>query len=159
MQSKEYTLELITETTKPFTVIESPFSAPTIDGLVRNVQYTMLAVRDSLNRSEAPYASHLFYTQMLDDNNAAERQLGMDAGLTIWQYADQTAAYIDLGTSRGMEYGIEAAKKAGRNVVQRCLFPTASTQDELDLLLHQEYEKHDLPSPEIIASIYGRIIK
>ena len=61
--------------------------------------------------------------------------------------------------SRGMEYGIEAAKKAGRNVVQRCLFPTASTRDELDLLLHQEYEKHDLPSPEIIASIYGRIIK
>ena len=38
----------------PFTVIESPFTAPTTDGLVRNVQYAMLAVRDSLARGEAP---------------------------------------------------------------------------------------------------------
>lgn len=149
----------MTEITKPFTVIESPFSAPTIDGLVRNVQYTMLAVRDSLNRGEAPYASHLFYTQMLDDNNAAERQLGMDAGLTICQHADQTAAYIDLGTSRGMEYGIEAARKAGRAILERCLFPNASSPEEVNVLMQQEYEKHDLPSSEIIASIYGRIIK
>ena len=61
----------MTETSKPFTVIESPFSAPTIDELVRNIQYAMLAVRDSLSRGEAPYASHLFYTQMLDDNDSA----------------------------------------------------------------------------------------
>ena len=149
----------MTEIQKPFTVIESPFSAPTIEGLVRNVQYAMLAVRDSLNRGEAPYASHLFYTQMLDDNNAGERQLGMDAGLTICQHADQTAVYTDLGVSRGMEYGIETAKKAGRAIVERCLFPNTSNIDEISYLLHKEYEKHDLPSPEIIASIYGRIIK
>lgn len=149
----------MTEVQKPFTVIESPFSAPTIEGLVRNVQYTMLAVRDSLNRGEAPYASHLFYTQMLDDNNADERQLGMDAGLAICHHADQTAIYTDLGVSRGMEYGIETAQKAGRAIVERCLFPNTSNTDEIHHLLHQEYEKHDLPSPEIIASIYGRIIK
>lgn len=70
----------------------------------------MLAVRDSLSRGEAPYASHL-YTQMLDDNDRAERQLGMDAGLTICQHADQTAVYVDLGVSPGMEYGINTAKK------------------------------------------------
>lgn len=149
----------MSETSKPFTVIETPFSAPTIDGLVRNVQYTMLAVRDSLNRGEAPYASHLFFTQMLDDNNAEERQLGMDAGLTICHHAEQTAVYTDFGTSRGMEYGIEAARRAGRAIVERCLFPNASSPDETKLLMQQEYEKHDLPSPEIIASIYGRIIK
>ena len=101
----------MTEHIKPFTVIESPFSAPTIDELVRNVQYAILAVRDSLGRGEAPYASHLFYTQMLDDNDSVERQLGMDAGLAICQHADRTAVYVDLGVSRGMEYGIETAKK------------------------------------------------
>lgn len=147
------------ETNKPFTVIESPFSAPAIEGLVRNVQYTMLAVRDSLNRGEAPYASHLFYTQMLDDNNAAERQLGIDAGLTISRHADQTAVYVDLGTSRGMEYGIDSARKVGRNIVRRCLFPSAMSEEELNFLLHQEYERHNLPQTEIIAAIYGRIIK
>ena len=105
----------MTETSKPFTVIESPFSAPTIDELVRNIQYAMLAVRDSLSRGEAPYASHLFYTQMLDDNDSAERQLGMDAGLTICQHADQTAVYVDLGVSHGMEYGINTAKKSRKS--------------------------------------------
>ena len=29
-------------TEKPFTVIESPFSAPDVDGLVRNVQYEIV---------------------------------------------------------------------------------------------------------------------
>ena len=148
----------MTEMQKPFTVIESPFSAPTIEDLVRNVQYAMLAVRDSLNRGEAPYASHLFYTQMLDDNKANERQLGMDAGLTICKHADQTVTYVDLGISRGMEYGIETAEKAGRVIVERRLFPETSKPEEIVILLRQEYEKHDLPSPEIIASIYGRII-
>lgn len=144
---------------KPFTVIESPFSAPDVDGLVRNVQYTMLAVRDSLNRDEAPYASHLFYTQMLDDNNQDERQLGMDAGLTICHHAEQTAVYTDYGTSRGMQYGIETAKSAGRRVVERRLFPNASSPEEVTALMLKEYAKHDLPSPEVIAAIYGRIIK
>lgn len=144
---------------KLFTVIESPFSAPDVDGLVRNVQYTMLAVRDSLNRDEAPYASHLFYTQMLDDNNQDERQLGMDAGLTICHHAEQTAVYTDYGTSRGMQYGIETAKSAGRRVVERRLFPNASSPEEVTALMLEEYAKHDLPSPEVIAAIYGRIIK
>ena len=148
----------MTETSKPYTVIESPFSAPTIDELVRNIQYAMLAVRDSLSRGEAPYASHLFYTQMLDDNDSAERQLGMDAGLTICQHADQTAVYVDLGVSHGMEYGINTAKKAAWATTERRLFPDTASPDEINALLLQEYEKHDLPSPDVIASIYGRII-
>ena len=149
----------MTEAGKPFTVIESPFSAPTIDELVRNIQYAMLAVRDSLSCGEAPYASHLFYTQMLDDNDSAERQLGMDAGLTICQHADQTAVYVDLGVSHGMEYGINTAKKAERATTERRLFPDTASPDEINALLLQEYEKHDLPSSDVIASIYGRIIK
>lgn len=126
---------------------------------VRNVQYTMLAVRDSLSRGEAPYASHLFYTQVLDDNDSNERQLGIDAGLAICRHADQTTIYADLGVSRGMEYGIETARKASRNIIERRLLPHATSLDEINTLLLQEYEKHDLPSPNVIASIYGRIIK
>ena len=146
-------------TEKPFTVIESPFSAPDIEGIVRNVQYAILAVRDSLNRDEAPYASHLFFTQMLDDNSAVERQLGMDAGLTICHHAELTAIYADYGLSKGMEYGIETAKAAGRGIVERKLFPEAASLQEVTTLMLQEYEKHDLPPPSVIASIYGRIVK
>lgn len=149
----------MSEIKKPFTVIESPFSAPTIDGLVRNVQYAMLAVRDSLDRGEAPYASHLFYTQMLDDNDETERLRGMDAGLAICHYADQTAVYLDRGISRGMEYGIETAQAARRDVVMRRMFSAALTASEIDIMIEREYAKHDLPAPKVIAEIYGRIIK
>lgn len=113
------------------TQIESPFSAPDEQGIIHNVYYTMLAVRDSLERGEVPYASHLFYTQMLDDSIPHERQLGIDAGLFIGRTAELTAVYIDLGVSRGMEYGVDVAKKAGRPVIERRLFDENLTEEEV----------------------------
>lgn len=145
--------------TKPFILIESPFSAPTMPELIHNIQYALLAVRDSLNRGEAPYASHLFYTQMLDDNNTTERQHGIDAGLTIGKYAQQSVIYDDLGISSGMEYGIKIAKDADRQIITRSLFPNAKSRKEVIEQMLEEYSRHDLPSPEVLASIYGRILK
>lgn len=152
--AKCYTLYM----TKPFILIESPFSAPTMPKLVHNVQYALLAVRDSLSRGEAPYASHLFYTQMLDDNNAVERQHGIDAGLTIGHYAQQSAVYNDFGISSGMEYGIKTAKDANRQVITRSLFPDAKSRQEAVEQMLEEYSHHDLPTPEVLEAIYGRIL-
>lgn len=102
-------------------ILESPY-AGNID---LNVAYARLAVRDSLSRGEAPICSHLLYTQptILKDEVPEERQCGIDAGLAWGKVAEQTVVYIDLGISRGMKYGIEAAEKAGRNVEYRRLFP------------------------------------
>ena len=108
---------------KPFVIIESPFSAPTMPELVQNIQYALLAVRHSLNQGEAPYASHLFYTQMLDDNNVAERQNGIKAGLEIGSFAQKTAVYTDFGISNGMEYGLDAAKNINRENCRTHPFP------------------------------------
>ncbi len=150
----------MSEIIKPFTVVESPFNAPTVDGLVLNVRYAMLAVRDSMDRGELPYASHLFFTQMTDDNNPKERELGIDAGLTLCEQADQTAVYTDLGESSGMEYGIQRAQQAGRLVVRRSLFPKCRRDTEdLGELVQQASEEASLPSYEAIARMYGRIIK
>lgn len=142
----------------PITQIESPFSAPTRGGIVRNVYYTMLAVRDSLERGEVPYASHLFYTQMLDDNTPHERQLGIDAGLIIGRLAELTAVYVDLGVSRGMEYGIESAKKAGRSVEIRRLFDEQLSAGELEGEILRAAEQHSLPSAEAMIGTYARIL-
>jgi hypothetical protein len=35
--------------------------------LRRNIRYAQLCVLDCLQRGEAPFASHLLYTQVLDD--------------------------------------------------------------------------------------------
>lgn len=140
-----------------FTVIESPFSAPTEPELVRNVKYAILAVRHSLALGEVPYASHLFYTQMLDDNDERERMQGMNAGLALCAKADQTAVYTDLGESRGMKYGMEAARKAGRIIVTRTLFDGLN-DSEVNSAINDEYKAHKLPSSAALAGIYGRIL-
>lgn len=98
-------------------IIESPFAGRKR----RNIKYARRCVRDSLARGEAPIASHLLYTQpgILDDNKGPERQWGIDAGLAWHAVGPMTAVYTDLGITRGMEYGIEAAKRAGAEIVYR----------------------------------------
>lgn len=95
-------------------IVESPYAGD-VDA---NVDYARRCIRDSLSRGEAPIASHLLYTQpgVLRDEVPNERQWGIDAGLAWGRVADLTVVYTDRGISRGMQYGIDAAKAHGRPV-------------------------------------------
>lgn len=138
---------------RPQVQIESPFGAPTRDGIITNVAYALIAMRDSLRRGEAPFASHLLYTQMFDDTDPDERRIGIEAGLVIGEHAGLTALYEDLGISTGMQYGIENANTVGRPVVYRRLYDTALSLDEI-----REHIHTDSPLPrETIAAVYARI--
>lgn len=79
-------------------IIESPYAG----NVVQNEIYARSAVEDSLSRNEAPIASHLLYTQMLDDNIPAERALGISAGLAWRKVAEAAVFYVDRGWSGGM---------------------------------------------------------
>lgn len=113
-------------------ILESPYAAnpnswlPSFIQRWQNRRYARACVRDSLARGEAPIASHLLYTQrgILRDNVASERQWGIDAGLAWREVAAYSVVYVDRGTSNGMQYGIGAAKKSGKEIVFRCLYPT-----------------------------------
>jgi hypothetical protein len=100
-------------------IVESPYAGD----IERNVEYARACVRDSLARGEAPIASHLLYTQpgILRDEVPEERQRGIDAGLAWRSVAQASVVYTDLGVSRGMEYGIAAAEKAGLPVERRTI--------------------------------------
>lgn len=100
-------------------IIESPYAGD----VEANVEYARKCVRDSLSRGEAPIASHLLYTQpgILDDDIKQERQWGIDAGLAWRRVAEASIVYTDRGISRGMEYGIDAASKAGIQIVYRSI--------------------------------------
>lgn len=104
-------------------IIESPLRADTPEGYERNRRYARACMRDSLERGEAPYASHLLYDQtgILDDTAPAEREQGIRAGFAWGERADITAVYVDLGESGGMRRGIEQAFKAGRPVEMRSI--------------------------------------
>lgn len=95
-------------------ILESPYAGD-VD---RNITYARAALADSLHRGEAPIASHLLYTQpgVLDDNDPAERALGIGAGLAWGRVADVTVVYADLGITPGMQHGIDRAASEGRPV-------------------------------------------
>lgn len=89
---------------RPLVVIESPYAGE----VEKNVVYARRCMMDSLLRGEAPFASHLLYTQILDDNVPSDRSLGIGAGWEWHRVADLIVFYTDRGWSRGM---IEAFRK------------------------------------------------
>ena len=98
-------------------IIESPYAGD----VERNVAYARACMADCLRRGEAPFASHLLYTQpgVLDDSVPSERKLGIEAGLAWGAMADATVVYTELGITAGMTQGIERAHAAGRPVEYR----------------------------------------
>ena len=92
-------------------IIESPFAGDR----ELNSRYLSACLRDSLNRGEAPFASHALYTRegVLDDDIPEERTKGMEAGWAFTAKADLVAVYVNLGISGGMELGIRRADELG----------------------------------------------
>lgn len=76
----------------------------------RNTKYARRALLDSLERGEAPYASHLLYTQVLDDSTPEQRQHGLEAGWAWQSSADAIVVYTDFGVSDGMQAAIDMAQ-------------------------------------------------
>jgi len=99
-------------------IIESPFKSPDPQ---TNFLYAKLCLKDSLNRGESPFASHLLYTQVLNDNDDIQRAKGMWAGWEWYAVADLCAVYTDLGLSEGMKMGIEAAEIMGVPIEMRSI--------------------------------------
>jgi len=102
-------------------ILESPFAHE--KEFERNIAYTRACMRDCLLKGEAPFASHLLYTQIgiLNDLDPYERALGIEAGLQWGVAASKSVVYIDLGISAGMRQGIQRALEEGRTIEQRNL--------------------------------------
>jgi hypothetical protein len=98
-------------------VIESPLAGD----FERNILYARYCMYDSLMRGEAPYASHLLYPQVLDDEDPVHRKTGMQAGFAWGQRADIRAFYTDLGESAGMYRALKLARTLGQPVSYRKL--------------------------------------
>lgn len=112
-------------------IIESPYKGDCKE----NIKYARLALLDSLLRGEAPIASHLLYTQVLNDNIPKERKMGIEAGISWYEKADLCAVYTDNGFSSGMRDGIKKAKKHNveielRSIKDKLSFNKTRTQIE-----------------------------
>lgn len=119
-------------------IIESPFKGRDWSKTKRYVGYLRLCMRDSLERGEAPYASHAMYTQpgVLNDQDVFERELGINAGFAWREVAEVTVVYQDFGITDGMHEGIADAEKRGTPVEYRAILDKL-TQSEVDALLEK----------------------
>jgi len=97
-------------------ILESPLRG--YDYLA-NLEYARQALHDSLRHGEAPIASHLLYTQVLDDKKEWQRAIGMAAGHAWYRVAEACIVYADLGVSEGMRAGIDQAIDCGIPVEYR----------------------------------------
>lgn len=100
---------------KPVVIIESPYAGDT----EANIQYARECMLDSIKRGEAPFASHLLYTQCLDDTKPEERELGLECAEMFYVNADIVAVYVDRGISEGMRRGMKLANRLCIDIEER----------------------------------------
>lgn len=119
-------------------IVESPYAG----NVKANLAYARQAMADCLKRGEAPYASHLLYTQegVLDDEKPEDRKLGIAAGFEWGKQATKTVVYCDRGLTQAMAEGIAQAFAVGRLVEFRWL-ETGKTFTMAPSLLYSEMIK------------------
>jgi hypothetical protein len=89
--------------------IESPLRGE----VAHNVRYADACMLDALRRGEAPFAGHLLYPRVLDDDRPEHRGLGIDCHMAWMRMAQLVAVYEDLGISEGMRQATIAAQAMG----------------------------------------------
>ena len=97
--------------------IESPLAGD----IETNTAYARACLLYCLQRDVAPFASHLLYTQVLDDQSQDDRTRGMKAGFTMGDQCDQRWVFTDLGISRGMKSAITRAERLRQPIHEKSL--------------------------------------
>lgn len=101
----------------PLVIVESPFAGD----MEANRVYAIRACVDCLHRQEVPFASHLFFPQVLDELKPEEREIGITAGYAMWFSAAKIVFYVDRGFSSGMKRALVRATERGFAIDYRTL--------------------------------------
>ena len=124
-------------------ILESPYAGET----EANLAYARRAALDCALRGEASQASHLYYTQFLDDSIPSQRELGIRLGLAWARVADYNVFYTDRGWSTGMLRALDASWFRRKQVFLRALdkdpiMPMIHNREQWDwAFLHLDHSK------------------
>lgn len=109
-------------------IIESPYAGD----VRRNTAYARRAMLHSLRLGEAPFVSHLNYTQVLDDTHPEEREMGIEAGLAWRRGASYAVFYLDFDWSPGMRRAHVLYEEEGFPYELRYILTPAQRQELVD---------------------------
>ena len=90
----------------------SPFSAPTPEGILENIENAKTYCRRVVEQGRQPMAPHLLYPRFMNDNDPAQRELGLDFAKTLLRFCDEIWVFGDM-ISRGMCAELELADYLG----------------------------------------------
>ena len=97
--------------TRSVVYIASPYKGDMKRNLRKAAKYTAAAIK----QGKIPIAPHLFYSAVLDDTDAQERETGMSIGIDLLTICNELWAF---GTpSEGMAKEIETAKQLNIPVI------------------------------------------
>lgn len=100
-------------------IVETPYSSDR----PLNIAYLKACLRNCILRNESPYASHWMIAEsgILNEDDPAERKLGIELG-HLWITHDNTSIfYLDRGFSHGMALGLQARLRIDRKFIFRIL--------------------------------------
>jgi len=99
------------KTRHPLVFICSPYAGDVTRNTRNARRYCLFAMEQGV----APFAPHLFYPQLLDDNDKEQRELGISLGLA-WLRKCDALWYFGEKVTDGMGREIQAAKRHGLKV-------------------------------------------
>ena len=102
-------------------ILVTPFMAEDPALAEKMKRYAKRATRDSLNKNEAPLASHLFYYTVLNEKDPIERDIGLQSQLSWLRAADLIAFYVDFSVTPAMKVMLENAKRLQKRIEFRTI--------------------------------------
>lgn len=99
-------------------LIESPFKGKNISDRASNRQFARDVCKWAVHNGYNPYASHLFFTQFLNDDLPGDRKFGINLGLMWGEYCDEVwfcyqypqQFYDSQGMQKAHKYWTEKGK-------------------------------------------------
>ena len=79
--------------------------------MVKNLEDAAWDTREVLREGHTPVTPHLMLERVLDDDNEAERAMGIRAGLDLLSHCDQLWVFAQNGISAGMREEIQFAQE------------------------------------------------
>lgn len=102
-------------------LVITPFMAEDLSKASLMKRYAERALKDSITRNEAPVMSHLFYYNVLNSNDAIERDIGLHSQLAWIGKADLVVIYVDYGITAAMQVAINVAETKSRKIEYRSI--------------------------------------
>ncbi len=89
-----------------------------IENIEHNIRVASALCRIAIEAGCAPFAPHLLYTRFLDEDDPAQRDLGITLGLRFMEACDEVWVFTGEGISDGMRRELEHAKALGKPVIE-----------------------------------------